>query len=262
MNTTRNRAVATQEAKIDSNIAKIEEARPRASAMDMLASRLNVSTGALTSTLKNTVFKGASNEEFVSLVIVANAFNLNPMLKEIFAFPAKGGGIIPVVSVDGWIRIMNEHPQFDSIEFNDIVDEDGALYAIESVIYRKDRTRPTKVTEYMDECKGAGPAWQKTPKRMLRHRALIQGARVAFGFSGIYVEDEAQTFVGTVQQDGGESARPVAPMRDQISHSAETGKVEEDEEVSRQLDAETYSHLEGRDTSDMGEGHGDVGDGE
>jgi hypothetical protein len=29
------------------------------------------------------------------------------------------------------------------------------------------------------------------PKRMLRHKALIQAARIAFGFSGIYDEDEA-----------------------------------------------------------------------
>ncbi len=249
--TSRARAIATQDAAIASNVAKIEEARPRQSALEALAGRLNVSANTLTSTLKNTVFKGASNEEFVSLVIVANAYNLNPMLKEIFAFPAKGGGIIPVVSVDGWIRIVNEHPQFDGIEFNDIVDEKGNLYAIESVIYRRDRSRPIKVTEYMDECKGSGPAWQKTPKRMLRHRALIQGGRVAFGFSGIYVEDEAQTFVGTVQQDGGENARPVPqPTRQQI---AQDDSQEEDEETARRLDAQTAEWREGRADADMGE---------
>lgn len=256
--TARTRAIATQDAAIASNVAKIEEARPRQSALEALAGRLNVSASTLTSTLKNTVFKGASNEEFVSLVIVANAYNLNPMLKEIFAFPAKGGGIIPVVSVDGWIRIVNEHPQFDGIEFNDIVDEKGNLYAIESVIYRRDRSRPIKVTEYMDECKGTGPAWQKTPKRMLRHRALIQGGRVAFGFSGIYVEDEAQTFVGTVQQDGGEAARVIAPTREQVKHDTETGEISEtdaenEEYAARRLDAEVDEWREGRDDDQMGE---------
>lgn len=255
--TVRSRAVAKQDEAIASNVAKIEAAKPRPTALAALAMRLNVSEQVLTSTLKNTVFKGASNEEFVSLVIVANAYNLNPMLKEIFAFPAKGGGIIPVVSVDGWIRIINEHPQFDGIEFNDIVDEDGKLYAIESVIYRRDRNRPIKVTEYMDECKGQGPAWQKTPKRMLRHRALIQGGRVAFGFSGIYVEDEIGT-VGTVQQDGGEVARNVTPpTREQvrIAHDAETGEIVDDEQTARALDAQTTGWQEGRAGSDMGEAH-------
>ena len=253
--TARTRAIAAQDQQIASNVAKIEQAKARPSALEALAGKLNVSPGALTTTLKNTVFKGASNDEFVALVIVSNAYGLNPLLKEIFAFPAKGGGIIPVVSVDGWIRIINEHPQFDGIEFNDIVDEDGKLYAIESVIYRRDRTRPIKVTEYMDECKGAGPAWQKTPKRMLRHRALIQGGRVAFGFSGIYVEDEAGV-VGSVQQDGGDLAREVAPPTRQqvrITHDAQTGEVLDDEEAARALDAQTGGWAEGPDDTDRGE---------
>lgn len=260
--TIRSRAIATQDAAIASNVAKIEEARARPTALEALAGRLNVSAGALTSTLKNTVFKGASNEEFVALVIVSNAYNLNPLLKEIYAFPAKGGGIVPVVSVDGWIRIINEHPQFDGMEFNDIVDEKGNLYAIESVIYRRDRSRPIKVTEYMDECKGSSPAWQKTPKRMLRHRAIIQGGRVAFGFSGIYVEDEAQTFVGTVQQDGGETARSVAPTRQQVAYDAETGEVEEDEETARRLDQEIDAAREGRTDEQHGDQHPEDDDGD
>ncbi|WP_422125364.1 recombinase RecT [Sphingobium arseniciresistens] len=256
MQTARGRAIAAQDHSIAANVAKIEEAKARPSALDALASKLNVSPGALTTTLKNTVFKGASNDEFVALVIVSNAYGLNPLLKEIFAFPAKGGGIIPVVSVDGWIRIINEHPQFDGIEFNDIVDENGNLYAIESVIYRRDRTRPIKVTEYMDECKGAGPAWQKTPKRMLRHRALIQGGRVAFGFSGIYVEDEASTFAATVQQDGGNDARNITyPSRQQtmVAHDVETGEIIEDEETARALDAQTDGWQEGPTDEQRGE---------
>lgn len=261
--TARSRAIAVQDEQIAANVAKIEEAKARPTALEGLANRLNVSPNALTSTLKNTVFRGASNEEFVALVIVSNAYNLNPLLKEIYAFPAKGGGIIPVVSVDGWIRIINEHPEFDGIEFNDIIDEDGNLYAIESVIYRRDRSRPIKVTEYMDECKGTSPAWQKVPKRMLRHRALIQGGRVAFGFSGIYVEDEAGTVVGTVQQDGGDHARKVPPTRQQIAHDPDTGEIDED--TARALDAETFRQndgtlspenptaTEGRDDTDHGE---------
>jgi len=253
------RAIAAQDQQIASNVAKIEAAKARPSALEALAGKLNVSPGALTTTLKSTVFKGASNEEFVALVIVSNAYGLNPLLKEIFAFPAKGGGIIPVVSVDGWIRIINEHPMMDGIEFNDIVDEVGKLYAIESVIYRRDRTHPIKVTEYMDECKGAGPAWQKTPKRMLRHRALIQGGRVAFGFSGIYVEGDEPGYAGAVQQDGGETARQAMPTRDQarIAHNAETGEIEDadEEEVARALDAQTGDWQEGPADSQRGESH-------
>src|SRR6185437_8589215 len=62
-------------------------------------------------------------------------------------------------------------------------------------IYRKDRNHPTTVTEYMSECKRTSPAWQSHPKRMLRHKALIQCARLAFGFVGIFDQDEAERII-------------------------------------------------------------------
>jgi len=248
--TTRSRAIASQDESIARNVAAIEAAReapkPK-NALQVLAGRLNLSPGALEGTLRNTVFKNCSNDEFVALVIVANEYNLNPLTKEIYAFAAKGGGVVPLVSVDGWVRIMNDHPQFDGIEFNDIVDEQGKLYAIESVVYRKDRTRPVKVTEYMDECKRPTDPWNKTPNRMLRHRALIQGARYAFGFSGIYADDDSE-----VQMIGEPvAARNVTPPTRQqsaaIAHNPETGEVLSDDELA-DLDRASFREMEGTDT--------------
>jgi len=250
--TARERAIARQEDQIAANVAKIEEAKQRPTALMTMGDRLGVSAPTLQKTLLNTVFKGASEAEFIALVIVANAYNLNPLLKEIYAFQAKGGGIIPYVSVDGWVRIINEHPQFDGLEFNDIVDEKGELYAIESVIYRRDRSRPIKVTEYLDECRGTGPAWQKTPKRMLRHRALMQGGRYAFGFSGIYGDGDVELAI-----DGGEwaNATRTLPQREElITHDRTTGEILDerpiDEETQRALDAEGLAEMDRRTGND------------
>lgn len=150
----------------------------------------NVSNESLQATLLNTVFKGANYDQLVSLVIVANQYGLNPFTKEIYAFPSKGS-ITPIVSVDGWSRIINDNPQCDGIQFEQ--DDVSATCKI----YRKDRTHPTIVTEYLSECEMTNsPVWKKYPKRMLRHKALIQCARIAFGFSGIYDEDEAQRING------------------------------------------------------------------
>jgi hypothetical protein len=123
------------------------------------------------------------------------------------------GGIVPVVGVDGWGRIMNDHPQFDGIEFEQ--DDESCT----AVIYRKDRTRPVKVTEYMAECKRGTQPWMSHPKRMLRHKAMIQCARLAFGYGGIHDPDEAQQIVGTaIDSETGEitqrampAARPTLP---------------------------------------------------
>lgn len=144
-------------------------------------------------TLTNTVFKGATEEQLVSLLIVANQYKLNPFTKEIYAFSSRGG-ITPIVSVDGWAKIINNNPLTDGIQF----EQDNESCTCK--IYRKDRAHPTVVTEYLEECQGTSDPWRKYPKRMLRHKALIQCARVAFGFSGIYDEDEAKRIEGDFAQ--------------------------------------------------------------
>ena len=137
--------------------------------------------------LKATAFKGdVSDAQLSALLIVANQYGLNPWTKEIHAFPDKRGGIVPVVGVDGWSRIINEHPAFDGMDF-EVSKEEATC-----TIHRKDRSHPIRLTEYMDECRRKTDPWDGMPRRMLRHKAMIQCARLAFGFAGIYDPDEAE----------------------------------------------------------------------
>lgn len=153
-----------------------------------LAKTLQLGDGSgLIEVLKNTAFRGNVNDDqMAALLIIANQYKLNPWAREIYAFPAKGGGITPIVGIDGWSRIINEHPQFDGILFEQ--DNESCT----CTIYRKDRNHPTVITEYLSECKGNTEPWNKFPKRMLRHKAMMQCARVAFGFAGIYDQDDAE----------------------------------------------------------------------
>lgn len=153
-----------------------------------LAKQFNIQGDAaeLVATLKATAFKGnVSDAQFNALLIVATQYNLNPFTSEIYAFPSQGG-ITPVVGVDGWARIINANPQFDGMEFEQ--DDQSCTCKI----YRKDRSHPISVTEFMDECQRNTQPWKSHPRRMLRHKAMIQAARLAFGFSGIYDEDEGE----------------------------------------------------------------------
>jgi len=152
----------------------------------------------LIQTLKATAFKGqVSDAQMTALLIVAQQYGLSPWTKEIYAFPDKNNGIVPVVGVDGWSRIINSHPQFDGIDFEQ--DSESCT----CIIYRKDRSHPIKVTEWMAECKrGTGP-WQSHPRRMLRHKAMIQCARLAFGYGGIYDQDEAERIVDATEKHMG-----------------------------------------------------------
>jgi phage recombination protein Bet len=257
--TARSQALARQEQQIEESTARAAAARPR-NALEAMASRLRVTPGALKSSLMKTVFKECrSDDEFVALVVVANEFGLNPLLKEIYAFPTKGGGITPMVSIDGWIRLMNEHPQFDGIEFIYTPDEKGGIEAIEAVIYRKDRNHPIKVIEYLEECKRNTDPWNKSPRRMLRHRALIQCVRVAFGFSGVAAEGEEDEFANVPVYDAGPAVLPsqkslAEDLGDEIpKFDKETGEVFEtdpatgmsvvDEDTARELDAQADEAL-------------------
>lgn len=105
----------------------------------------------LIETLKATAFKGqVTDAQMTALMVVANQYGLNPWTKEIYAFPDKTTASCQLlVSMAG--HVLSTHPQFDGMAQDD--------ESCTCIMYRKDRTHPIKVTEYMSECKrsNAGP---------------------------------------------------------------------------------------------------------
>lgn len=172
-------------------------ALPSNSVLVRLGNRFGVDPDKMLTTLKATAFRGdVSNEQMMALCVVAEQYSLNPWTKEIFAFPDRNNGIVPVVGVDGWSRIINSNPQFDGVDFVDGPMSDRQIPEwIECRIHRKDRSHPTCAKEYFVEVfRDVGP-WKSHPRRMLRHKALIQAARMAFGFAGIYDQDEGERII-------------------------------------------------------------------
>ena len=159
-----------------------------------MAAQYGLEPRALVGTIKATLMpKEASTEDVAAFLMIARTYSLNPFLREIFAFPKKGGGVQTIVSIDGWTNLINSHPQFDGAEFVEQRNpKDNKIEAITCKIWRKDRQRPIAVTEYLAECKRNTDVWGQWPMRMLRHRALIQCARYAFGFAGLLDPDEQE----------------------------------------------------------------------
>jgi hypothetical protein len=171
-------------------VANIAEKQEKRSLMTAFANRYHMEPDKMMQTLRATAFRGeVTNEQMAALILVANEYGLNPFTKEIYAFPDQRNGIVPVVGVDGWSRIVNENPQFDGMDFEQ--DDESCTCRI----YRKDRRHPVAVTEYMSECVRSTSPWKTHPKRMLRHKAFIQCARLAFAYTGIFDEDEAERIV-------------------------------------------------------------------
>jgi phage recombination protein Bet len=208
-----------------------------------MATRLNIDPAKLLSTLKATVFKAASDDDLAALVIVSNEYELNPFLKEIYAFPAKGGGITPIVSVDGWIKMLVRQSTFDGIKF-EFQDQDGRPYACTATIHVKGRTHPVEVTEYFDECKRNTDPWNNMPRRMLRNRTLCQAARMAFGFSGV-VHEEETPLPSVVQIELEPKVRKLAaPVADQDPDAPKPRTPQEDLQSVVIEGGFTFSHFQ------------------
>jgi phage recombination protein Bet len=227
------------------------------SLVSKFATKFSIEPEKLLPILKATAFKQkegeVTNEQMAALLVVADQYGLNPFTREIFAFPDKQNGIVPVVGVDGWSRIVNDHEQSDGFEFREAeetVTMPDALVCpkwMEVVIYRKDRKHPIVVREYLDEVyrplgtykdgnKHKPGPWQTHTKRFLRHKTFIQGARIAYGFAGIYDEDEAVRIIdaeATRVPDDGQPERgataalknalvgkPADPVADQVRAGA------------------------------------------
>lgn len=174
----------------------------RKSITETMANRFNMEAGPFEQTVRATCgAEKLTREQFAAFLLVAYEHGLNPITREIFAFPGKNG-IVPVVSVDGWLRIINTHPQMDGMELEEVFDDAKKLTAVTAKIYRKDRRLPIALTEYLSECDRGTDVWKKWPARMLRHKALIQCARYAFGFAGIYDQDEAERIVANEAHEG------------------------------------------------------------
>lgn len=168
-----------------------------------LAGKFGVEPNRLLKCLTTQVFKQAdgrqpSNEELMVLLLVCENFGLNPFNREIYAFRGKSGDIVPVVSLDGWAKIVRSQKDFNGVSFRFSettvkvagVNQELPEY-VECSIRLKGVDDPVRMQEFMVECfNDKSPVWRKWPRRMLRTRAFIQCARLAFSLTGLYDEGE------------------------------------------------------------------------
>jgi hypothetical protein len=85
-----------------------------------MAEKQDLDPQAYASTVMKSCFTGeTSPEQFMAFLMIAREHGLNPITREIYAF-SKGGKVMPIVSIDGWLKIINEHPQFDGMQFGSI----------------------------------------------------------------------------------------------------------------------------------------------
>lgn len=188
---------------------EVAKQEPRKSLLTLMASEYQMEPATFLEVIKKTVFPAldknkqpivVTNEQVAAFLAVAHQYKLNPFTREIFAFPAKGGGITPIVSIDGWIKLANSHESYDGMEIEETESDKGTVTKVKVTIHRKDQRFPVPFTARLSEYHRETEPWMKYPSVMLTHKAIKGAARYAFGFAGLYDEDEGQDMINVTSE--------------------------------------------------------------
>lgn len=142
-------------------------------------------------TLKQTVAIGATDAEFGMFTQFCQSTGLNPFKKEIWFIKA-GGRVQLMTGINGFLAIANSHPQYDGLEIDIEVDQNGNPLKAVCKVYRKDRSRPSIGIALMKEFMKPTPIWKQMPSVMLTKVAKSIALREAFPqeLNGMYTQEE------------------------------------------------------------------------
>ena len=172
---TKPKAVATKK-------GAVKQVSPMARALKCAAQAVGMTPTSLTSWLSQYPQLSEATQE-TCLRLIAE-YRLNPRADELDLIQFEEGRWQVFITVNGWAKLINAHPAFCGIEFSEASElEEGVPIWMGCAIYRTDRVKPIEVKEYFTEMKTEHVAWQQMPRRMLRHRAMQQCARLAFGIT-------------------------------------------------------------------------------
>lgn len=170
--------------------AETEAVEEKRSIVKTMADRYGLDVKSFMQLLSKTILpKNITQEQAASFLLVCERYDLDPFASEVYAFAANGT-VKALIGVDGYVSIAQRNPAFDGISYEEVSDKDGNVIGITCKVKRRDRSDPTVITEWLEECRGNSPMWKKMPRRMLRHKATIQCIRLALGLSGLGDLDE------------------------------------------------------------------------
>ncbi len=142
---------------------------------------------ALVKVITETVAKGATPAQLAMFLQVCKRTGLDPFLKEIWYVAEKG---IIMAGRDGYLRVANEHKEFDGIETRVERDEKGTPIKAVCTVWRKDRNHPTICEAYYSEYKSGSTVWTKYPSAMISKVAEVLALKRSFAINGVVSEEE------------------------------------------------------------------------
>jgi hypothetical protein len=160
-------------------------------------------------------------EMFQGLSLIAH-YELDPMAREIYVTRDKQGRLLTIVSIDGWIKVLDRTDHYDGHEQKWHHTAEGEVDWIETMIFSKKRSHPTTYRALMKEYAAvAGYVYSKMPTHMLRLFSLRHAARQFTPLGGnVVTEDEAGIMLSASESEIDTDATP-PPV---VGHRAYSGR--------------------------------------
>ncbi len=119
---------------------------------------------------------------------LADRLGLDPLERDLIALEQRGhypASVAYMITLDGWVKLLHRHPRFRGLSFEEgPIDEHGLPLWQSCSLYWEGFECPWVVREWASEHRSLHESWLNHPRRMLRHKALTQCARLALGVGG------------------------------------------------------------------------------
>ncbi|MDD2246399.1 MAG: phage recombination protein Bet [Proteiniphilum sp.] len=167
--------------------------------------------------IKNIAAPKCTDDEFKLLLYQAQTYNLDPLLKQIWAVKYSDNKPASIFAGrDGFLAIAHRSGAFDGMESG--FKQDGTNVIGWAKVYRKDMSRPFSVEVNMKEYNRNQGTWLTHATTMIVKVAEAQALRKAFQISGIYSPDE-------MPEAPKPPMREVSPLNDIENEQSHEGMV-------------------------------------
>ena len=152
--------------------------------------------------VKQKVGSGLTKTEWELFLYMAKLYDLNPLLREIWAVKYAGKPANIFTGRDGLLKIAHKSGMFDGmrtvllvatqtgVEEADIAPKGAEILGAKCYVWRKDMSHPVEVSVKLSEYDTHQSTWREKPDTMIRKVAEAHCLRRAFSIHGLYLPEE------------------------------------------------------------------------
>lgn len=140
--------------------------------------------------IKKTVAAGATEPEFRLFMYIAQRYNLDPLVKQIWLIKYGNNPAAIFTSRDGFLSIAHRSGQFDGMETQAVRNDKDLVIGAVCRVWRRDMSHPFTVEVSRNEYDTGKGNWTKMPETMIKKVAESQCLRRAFDIAGLYDPSE------------------------------------------------------------------------